>query len=61
MSPSSALLEELHDRLEDDGIPHAIIREPDEPYNGHATAVGISPTTDRERIRRYVAHFALLK
>jgi hypothetical protein len=42
-------------------IPHVLIVEPDPPYQGAATALGIMPTRDRERVRAFVAHFPILK
>jgi len=54
-------LEALGRALVADGIPHAVIRETDPPYNGQATAVGISPTRDRDRIRPFVEQFKVLR
>lgn len=42
------------------GIKHVLINEPDEPYNGAATAVGIAPQ-DREVVRPFVAQFKVLR
>lgn len=53
-------LEQLAVRLNAAGIEHVIIREPDAPYNGAATAVGISPT-DRELVRAHVAGFRVFR
>lgn len=50
----------LAERLREAGIHHVLIREPDPPYNGAATAVGIEPQ-DRERIRPFVAHFKVFR
>lgn len=38
-------------RLEKRGVPHVIIREPDAPWCGQATALGIMPTRDNAAIR----------
>ena len=54
-------LETLGRALVGAGIPHVVIREPDPPYNGVATAVGISPTLDRERVRALVSVFKVLR
>lgn len=52
---------ELSERLRAGGVPHIVIREPDEPYNGQATAIGCVPTEDRERVRRYTSHLRLVR
>lgn len=49
-------LEHLHETLTAEGIKHCIIREPDAPYNGAPTAVGIAPM-ERELIRHLFAQF----
>lgn len=54
-------LEALHEALEKAGIHHVIVREPDPPYHGSATAVGIEPMVDREAVRPYVKHFKVLR
>lgn len=53
-------LEQLAIKLQIAGIHHVLIREPDPPYNGAATAVGIEPQ-DRDAVRAYVAHFKALR
>lgn len=40
---SEAALLRLHDKLKYHGIQHALVREPDPPYNGAAMALGIPP------------------
>lgn len=47
--------------LREAGIHHALICEPDEPYNGSAVAVGIEPLEDRERVKPLVARFKLFR
>lgn len=61
VAKSSQELEDLGTTLQCESIPHIVIREPDAPYNGVATAVGISPTTDRERVRPFVNSFKVLR
>lgn len=46
--------------LNDESIPHRLIREPDAPFNGAATALGILPLP-RERVRRLLAKYPLLR
>lgn len=52
-------LERLARTLTAAGIPHVVIREPDAPFNGCATAVGLVPG-DREKLSAYVRDFHLL-
>lgn len=54
-------LERLHEQLSAAGIHHVIVHEPDEPYFGAATAVGIEPMVDREAVRPFVAAFKVLR
>lgn len=60
VAEESAQLEALAARLAEAGIEHAIIREPDPPYSGAATAVGIAPM-DRAQVREFVAHFKVFR
>lgn len=61
MAKDTDALEALAKALGEAAIPHVVIREDDPPYNGVATAVGIAPTRDRERVRPHVAHFKVLR
>lgn len=54
-------LEALHEELTKAGIHHVIVREPDPPYFGSATVVGIEPTVDREAVRPFVKAFKVLR
>ena len=47
--------------LEAAGIPHKLICEPDAPYNGAPTAIGLVPTQDRRKIRKILGRLPLLK
>jgi len=53
-------LEKLSEVLTMRGIHHVLIREPDPPYNGAATAVGVEPQ-DRRAIRHLFEHFKALR
>jgi len=57
---SSAELEQLGSDLKLVGIPHSVVHEPDEPYNGAATAVGIAPM-DRLLVQSFVAHLKVFR
>lgn len=48
-----ARLLRLERRLIRGGVPHVAIREPDEPYNGALTAIGIPPGP-REPVAKYL-------
>ncbi len=48
----------LAHRLTRAGIAHKLIREPDAPYNGAATALGIPPQP-RENLRRLLSSLPL--
>lgn len=54
-------LEALAGRLAGAGLRYVLIREPDEPYNGAAVALGIEPTEDRDRVRPHVASFKVFR
>lgn len=48
-------------RLWDSQVPHKLICEPDSPYDGQAMAIGLFPTTDRERVRRLTSSLRLVR
>ncbi len=50
----------LSEKLTAAGVHHVLIREPDPPYNGAATAVGVEPQ-DRDAIRPFMAGFKVLR
>ena len=60
VADTSADLEALAARLADAGVRYVLIREPDEPYNGAAVALGTEPG-DREMVRPLVAHFKVFR
>lgn len=41
-------------------IPHTLIREPDAPFNGAATAVGIQPM-HRRKLKKFLGRYSLLR
>ena len=47
-------------RLAKSGIPHVPIYEPDPPYNGAYTAIGIVPVDDRKRLKPIIGKLSLL-
>lgn len=53
-------LELLSERLTAEGIQHVLLKEPDAPWNGAATAVGID-ACDRDKVKPMVAQFQLLR
>lgn len=60
VADTSADLEQLSEVLRAEGIHHALIHEPDAPYNGAATAVGIEPM-ERDFVRPFVSHLKVLR
>jgi len=50
--PDERSLLDLHERLRYSSIPHVLIREPDAPYLGAATAIGIPPQP-RSGLRKF--------
>lgn len=54
-------LEELATRLWDAEIPHRVIEEPDSPYDGQIMAIGLWPTSDRDRVRKVLSSLPLIK
>lgn len=59
--PDEASLRELARRLWDAEVPHKVIMEPDTPYDGQAMAIGLFPTTDRDRVRRLTSSLPLVR
>jgi hypothetical protein len=43
------------------GVPHRSIREPDSPFNGAITAIGIVPTAERKAIRSILSRHPLVR
>lgn len=60
VAETSEALEKLAKLLTDAGIEHVLIHEPDPPYSGAATALGIAPM-ERELVKGYVASFKVLR
>ncbi len=52
-------LREVGDKLRAADIPHIYIHEPDAPYFGQLTAIGLAPTTDRSRVKRVLSSLPL--
>ena len=55
-----ASLVDLAARLCAAQIPHALIREPDPPWCGAATAIGLRPIADRTTVRPILSSLPLL-
>lgn len=54
------LLRELARKLSRSGIPHIVVYEPDPPWDGQMTAIGITPVTDRSIVKQFVKKLSLL-
>lgn len=48
------------ERLCADGVRHVLIREPDPPHFGAATAIGIVPTADRATVKQATKRLRLI-
>lgn len=59
--PHEGALLEASRRLTAGCIPHVMIREPDAPWCGAATALGVLPTVERARVRRALSSLPLLR
>lgn len=55
-----AHLEQIIARLWDAAIPYTVVCEPDPPYLDAPMAIGIWPTSDREKVRRVTSDLPLL-
>lgn len=60
LSADAEQLAALERRLALEGIAHVAIREPDAPWCGALTAIGLAPITDRRPIRRLTSSLPLL-
>lgn len=47
-------------RLRDRSIRHVLIHEPDAPFLGAATAIGLAPVSERREVRRALSNLPLL-
>lgn len=55
-----AELAALERKLQRAGVPHVAIREPDPPWNGALTAIGLIPIEDRSTVKRLLSSLPLL-
>jgi hypothetical protein len=53
--PDEPALKRAAEKLAKRGIDHVLIDEPDSPWDGQATAIGVTPTSDRRKVRRVLA------
>lgn len=54
-------LRQISKQLSAKAIKHILIQEIDPPYDGQATAIGVSPIAERNEIRKVLSKLALLK
>jgi len=59
--PDEVSLLEIEAELLQAGIPHKTIREPDSPYGGAATCLGIMPMSRSKPLRKLLGGLPLLK
>lgn len=60
LAASEDELAALEARLKEHGVAHAAIREPDEPWGGALTAIGLEPVRDRASLHDHLGHLPLL-
>lgn len=58
--PDEPALHLLKRRLQGAGVPHVSVFEPDEPWCGSMTAIGLAPVADRRQVRRLLEDLPLL-
>lgn len=58
--PSEGALYAVYNRLVMASVRCTLITEPDPPWNGAATAIGLEPVADRKPLRRVLQHLPLL-
>jgi len=59
-APSELALEQLAAELDDAGLRHRCVKEPDSPWDGALMAIGICPTPDKKLLRRFTGKLPLL-
>ena len=59
--PSEGALRDIARKLTERGIEHVLIEEPDEPWCGQATAIGVKATKDHMSIRKVSSHLPRYK
>jgi len=57
---NEAHLLQTADCLAEHGIRFELITEPDPPFNGAATAIGVYPVNDRTKLRKTLKRLRLL-
>lgn len=50
----------LERKLQDKGLPHKAIREPDEPWSGQLMAIGLEPTS-RTKVKKLLYSYKLFE
>lgn len=60
LEASKEQLLSLEKRLIEDNIPHQSIYEPDPPFNGEITAIGVYPDYG-DKLRKYFSQFPLVR
>ena len=59
--PDEATLRSLAASLARSGVDRVLVEEPDPPYCGEATAIGLTPTHDRQALSRILGRLPLLR
>lgn len=58
--PDEPSLLAIESKLRRAAVGHITIREPDAPWDGAATAIGLVPVADRSRVKRVLGGLPLL-
>lgn len=51
----------LENHLLENSIPHRAIREPDAPFNGAITAIGLIPSRKTDKIKKALSQLPLMR
>jgi peptidyl-tRNA hydrolase len=58
--PNEAALRAMAERLAAASVAHVVVHEPDAPWNGQMTAIGLFPVSNRGRLRPMLSALPLL-
>lgn len=58
--PNEAALRAMAERLAAASVAHVVVHEPDAPWNGQMTAIGLFPVSNRGRLRPILSALPLL-
>ncbi len=59
--PTEGALRDISRKMTERGIEHVLIEEPDAPWHGQATAIGVKATKNHMPIKKLTSHFPRYK